>query len=113
MTDRKPCKGKTKAGWSCTHWARPGSDYCRLHGAQAGPPKAPRKVRFMSDYKGEWEVVELDGERFCAGHDFPRHEMVRLLRKLGVEVEDLEVTFGDDGDDTTYTVLATEEEEDA
>ena len=55
---------------------------------------AKRKIEVISCENGEWEVVRIDkGRDFVAsGHSIGTHQWVHLLRYLGFDVEEIELT---------------------
>ena len=49
------------------------------------------KIRITTCKSGDWEILECDGYR-VSSHQIMRYDWEKLLRHLGYEVEEVEVT---------------------
>lgn len=50
------------------------------------------KVEIIENESGDWTVIKLNGEVFSSGHDRVSWGMLGLLRELGVELVETEIT---------------------
>lgn len=50
------------------------------------------KIEIITCPTGDWEVLKFNGELFADGHSIRQHDWIELLRKLGHEVIETEIS---------------------
>lgn len=45
------------------------------------------KIKLTTCESGDWEILELNGERIAGNHHMDNMDWIELLKRLGIEVE--------------------------
>lgn len=53
------------------------------------------KVEIFTNESGDWTIVKLNGEVFEEGHSIPTHRWLALIKEIGNEVSEKEISDED------------------
>jgi len=56
---------------------------------------SPKNFEFITCEAGDWEVLKLNGEIVAEGHSINRHQWVEILKDLGCNFEEREISDED------------------